>query len=259
MPKSDKYAEAILKLIFWNSVVAGDTPAGPDVLDHFGAGTQLRISTTPGNLYVGLHTASPGYGGLPSTSEISYTTYARLITTRDNNATTGWQYGTTGGPNMSNRGDLTFGQMTGGTGGAARFWSIVLDSSGTGAATDLLYFDALNLSTPKVFAAPDLPADATFANNFLVVPGHGFSIDDNVTFRPAGGMALPGGLTEGTWYYVTDVSDPDMIKVSTIKGGSAVDINTTVGGGYVQKALEQTVGVNNEPTIKAGKLIVYER
>lgn len=260
MPKTDKGAEAHLKLLFWNSVVAGDSPAGPDVYDHFGSsGTQLRTSTTPGNLYISLHTSSPGYAGNPTTNEISYTGYARLSTTRNNNGTTGWLYSTTGGPNMSNAGDLTFGQMTAGTGGTARFWGLGLDASSGAAAENLLYFGALALATPKPFTVPDLTTDATLANNDIVAPAHGLASTDQVQFVAAGGASIPAGLVEGTWYYVIATGlGTDTFRVSTTLGGSAVDI-TGKGAGYYAKALEKLVGVNDEPTIKAGKLVVYER
>lgn len=254
MPKSDKHAEAWLKYLFWNSIAAGDTPAGPDVLDHFGsAGTTMRISTTAGTLHASLHTASPGYTGTQSTNEISYTTYGRISLARSNSA---WSYSTTGGPNMSNVSDLTFGAMASGTGGTARFWGLGLDASGGG---DLIYFGALGLEVQKPFAVVDLTTDATLANNDIVCPGHGYAADDQVQFIDAGGGAIPAGLTEGTWYWVISAGlATDKFRVSTSQGGGAVDI-TAVGSGYVQKALQKTVGVGDEPVIKAGKMVIYER
>lgn len=254
MPKSDKHAEAALKLWFWNAVSAGDTPDGPGVYDHFGAaGTTLGKSSTDGTLHAALHTASPGYGGTQSTNEISYTGYGRISLARND---TVWTYGTSGGPNMSNASDLTFGAMTAGAGGTARFWSLGLDASGAG---DVLYFGAVTLEIVKPFTVPDLATDATLANNDIVCPSHTYAAGDQVQFVDAAAGSIPAGLTEGTWYYVIAAGlGTHTFRVSTTLGGSAVDI-TGVGSGYVAKALEKLVGVGDEPVIKATKMVIYER
>lgn len=72
-------------------------------------------------LAVALHTADPGAAGTQSTSEISYTGYARVSTVR--NATTNW---TVSGSQVSNATAVTFGTMTAGAGGTATFLSIGL-------------------------------------------------------------------------------------------------------------------------------------
>jgi len=254
MPKSTKHGEAYLKLLFWNTVLNTDTPGGPDFYDHFGAGSQLRISTTPGTLSAALHTASPGYGGSMSTNEISYTGYGRLSFARANTGV--FAYNASPFPNMSNVADLTFGAYTGGTGGGARFWSLGLGSAG---AEDVLYFAPIQLTDVKPFVVPDLATDATLANNDIVAPAHGLASGDQVNFIAAGGASIPAGLVEGTWYFVIATGlTTDTFRVSTTLGGSAVDI-TGKGAGYWAKALEMVVGASTEPVIKAGKLVCYER
>jgi len=78
------------------------------------------------NIYLSLHTADPGTSGNQTTSEISYTGYARVAVAR-----------TTGGFTISNNvaslvANAVFGQMTAGTGGTATHVGIGTGSSGVG-------------------------------------------------------------------------------------------------------------------------------
>lgn len=69
-----------------------------------------------GTLYVHLHTADPGEGGTSSTSEATYTDYARVGVARDN---TGWTIcDADGTPNANgsafkNAAEITFPECTG--------------------------------------------------------------------------------------------------------------------------------------------------
>jgi hypothetical protein len=76
------------------------------------------------NLYIALHTADPGAAGTGSTSEISYTGYARVAVAR-----------TSGGFTVTNNvvtntAAVTFGACTAGS-GTATYFSITVASSGT--------------------------------------------------------------------------------------------------------------------------------
>lgn len=69
--KSSTWANALLLLLFNNTNVA-----------NVGDATGLRGSTTAGSLYWSLHTADPGPSGSQTTSEIAYTSYARVAGAR---------------------------------------------------------------------------------------------------------------------------------------------------------------------------------
>jgi hypothetical protein len=94
------------------------------------------ISGIGGNLFVSLHSADVGEAGVQTTSEISYTGYARVSVPRDN---TGW---TVVNSNSVNAEQITFGNCTGGT-ATATHWAVGTASSGTG---KVLYKGALNSS-----------------------------------------------------------------------------------------------------------------
>lgn len=68
----------------------------------------------------------------------------------------------------------------------------------------------------------DFTADAT--TDIITAPAHGFANGDTVTFY---GGTPPGGLTEGTVYFVRDVTT-DTFKVAATNGGAAINL-TSVG------------------------------
>lgn len=106
---------AILSLLFENANWA-----------NIGDATGLRGSTTAGSWHVSLHTADPGEAGNQTTSEISYTGYARVAVAR---STAGW---TVSGASVTPDAAITFGAMTGGAGGTVTHFGIGTDLSGTG-------------------------------------------------------------------------------------------------------------------------------
>lgn len=88
------------------------------------------------NLYIALHTADPGEAGDQTTSEATYTSYARVAVSRDSS---GW---TVSGSNSSNTALIQFPQATGGSETITHV-SIGTASSGAG---QILYSGALNSS-----------------------------------------------------------------------------------------------------------------
>jgi len=137
MSKSNTFENDLLLLIFNNTNVA-----------NVGDATGLRGSTTAGSLYVSLHTADPGEAGDQTTSEISYTGYARVAVARTSG---GW---TVTGSSVSPAAEISFGAMTAGTGGLATHAAVGTAASGTG---KVLYKGALgptisvsNGVTPKI-------------------------------------------------------------------------------------------------------------
>jgi hypothetical protein len=127
MSKSNTFENDLLALIFNGTAITG-------LADN--AGTSPLTS-----LYVALHTSDPGEAGNQSTSEISYTGYARVAVARTSG---GW---TVTSNSVSPVSAVEFGEMTGGTGGTATYASIGTASSGSG---KILYKGAL---TPTVAVA----------------------------------------------------------------------------------------------------------
>jgi hypothetical protein len=143
MSKSDTFESDLLKLIFNATAIA-------NLADN--AATSALTS-----LYVSLHTADPGEAGTQSTSEISYTGYARAAVARTSG---GW---TITGNSVSPAANIDFGAMTAGAGGTATFFAIGTASSGTG---KILYSGSLNPSivvangvTPRVLTTTTITED----------------------------------------------------------------------------------------------------
>lgn len=76
---------------------------------NVGDATGVRGSTTAGSFYISLHTADPGETGDQTTSETSYTGYARVAVARSGS---GW---TVTNDTAANAGTITFGACTAGS------------------------------------------------------------------------------------------------------------------------------------------------
>jgi hypothetical protein len=105
---------ALLKLLLQNVAWA-----------NFGDATGLRGSTTPGVVYVGLHTADPGEAGNPTSNEATFIGYARASIARD---TDEW---TVTNDTATNTNELAFAPCTAGSSTVTHF-SISDASSGAG-------------------------------------------------------------------------------------------------------------------------------
>ncbi len=114
MSKSNTFETDFLKLIFNN-----------DDITLIGDAAGIQNSATAGSLYFGLHTADPGEAGDQTTSECTYTSYARVAVAR----TTGGF--TVSGNAVSLVGNVVFPAGTGGS-GTATHWSLGASSSGAG-------------------------------------------------------------------------------------------------------------------------------
>jgi hypothetical protein len=128
MSKSNAFENALMLLLLNNDAIANIGDAGG-----------LRQSVADGSLYIALHTADPGEGGVQTTSEAAYTGYARVGVTRD---TAGF---TVSGNTGTNAADITFPQASGGS-ATVTHWSIGTLSSGGGM---ILYSGALS-PTPTI-------------------------------------------------------------------------------------------------------------
>ncbi len=130
----------LLRLIFTNTTWA-----------NVGDATGLVGSSTAGSWFISLHTADPGEAGDQTTSEISYTGYARVAVAR---STGGW---TVSGNSVSPVSTISFGAMTAGTGGTVTFIGIGRASTGTG---ELLCSGAV---TPNITVANGVTPQLTTA------------------------------------------------------------------------------------------------
>lgn len=104
----------------------------PNVGDAAG----LQNSAAAGSFYVALHTADPTDAGDQTTSEVSYTGYARVAVARSGAGFT------VSGAQVSNAATVQFGECTAGSATATHF-SVGLLSAGAG---DILYSGALSAS-----------------------------------------------------------------------------------------------------------------
>ncbi len=114
MSASNAFETLLLQLIFENANAA-----------NIGDATGLRGSSTAGVFYISLHTADPTETGTQTSSEATYTSYARVSVAR---STAGW---TVTGNTVTNDGAVTFPACTGGTNTITHF-GIGSDTSGTG-------------------------------------------------------------------------------------------------------------------------------
>lgn len=111
MSKSDVFENDWLRLLF-NAVAIAN------IADN--------AATAPlTNLQISLHTADPGEAGNQSTSEVTYTSYARVAVAR---TTGGW---TVTGNSVSPVATINFPAGTGGS-GTATYWGVGTAASGTG-------------------------------------------------------------------------------------------------------------------------------
>ena len=105
------------------------------------------------NFWIALHTADPGEAGTATTSEVAYTSYARVAVSR----TTGF---TVSGNSVENAALIQFPQ-SGGSGTDCTHFSVVTTSSGAG---QIIVRGALSATLPTgsgiqpQFAAGDLTA-----------------------------------------------------------------------------------------------------
>ena len=113
MSKSNAFETALLKLVLNGTAIA-------NIADN-------AASSPATNYYLSLHTADPGESATQTTSEISYTGYARVAVVR---TTSGWTVDSAGTATLVSA--VNFAASTGGTGGTASFLGIGTAASGAG-------------------------------------------------------------------------------------------------------------------------------
>ncbi len=145
MPMTNELIDGLLDLLMKNTAFANIGDAGG-----------LQPSATAGNLYLSLHTADPGPTGNQSTSEVSYTTYARVAVARSG---AGW---TRVGNVFSPTATINFPPDTAGT-ATATHGGIGTASSGTG---HLLWSGPI---TPNISIAPGITPQLTTASTITLI------------------------------------------------------------------------------------------
>src|SRR6266478_2191254 len=123
--KGDTFESDVLKLVFQATAIA-------NIADN-------AASSPLTNLYVALHTADPGETGDQTTSETSYTGYARVAVARTSG---GWTLSGTAPTQVANAAAVTFGLCTSGTPTLTHF-SVGVAASST---SKMLYGGALTSS-----------------------------------------------------------------------------------------------------------------
>lgn len=143
LKKTNSWGNGLMLLLFNNTNFA-----------KVGDATGLRGSTTAGSLYLSLHTADPNVTGDQTTSETTYTSYARKAIARASGAG-GW---TVSGDSADLTDALTsFVAGTGGAGTVTHF-GIGTDSSGAGV---LLYSGTV---TPNIVVGNGITPQVTSAS-----------------------------------------------------------------------------------------------
>ena len=114
MSKANTWETGLLELLFTNTAftLVGDASG-------------LPATTTAGSLYFSLHTADPGEAGDQTTSEVTYTSYARVAVAR---SAAGW---TVTADAVAVDAAVTFPAGTGGA-GTATHWGLGTSSAGAG-------------------------------------------------------------------------------------------------------------------------------
>lgn len=109
--------------------------------DHTNVGDALGLQNSAGNgdMFVSLHTADPTETGDQTSSEATYTSYARIPVDRDGSA---WNVTTADPANVDNVAAITFPEATGGPETITHF-GVGFSLTGTG---ELYFFGALTSS-----------------------------------------------------------------------------------------------------------------
>lgn len=124
MSFSDYYENAVLSHLFQNLAIS-------DIGDNTG----LDESATAGDLWVALHTASPGEAGAQTTNEVAYTSYARVAVARG-------ALWTVTGNQVTNAAAVQFPTSTGGTATVTHF-SVGVDNGAVLGVHYMICFGAL--------------------------------------------------------------------------------------------------------------------
>lgn len=119
MSASNAFENDVLLLLFNNTNIS-----------NLGDATGVRSSSTAGSVYVALHTGDPGETGDQTTSEATYTSYARVAVARSG---AGWTVSGTAPTQAANAATVNFPACTGGS-STCTYFSVGFASSGASRA-----------------------------------------------------------------------------------------------------------------------------
>lgn len=144
--KSDAFENEFLQLVFNNVAIA-----------NIGDASGLQPSATAGSLYVSLHTADPTDTGDQTSSEATYTSYARVAVAR---TVGGW---TVTGNSVSPAAPITFPAATGGSSQITHF---AVGTTGGTATGKVLYAGAVSpIITVTEGITPQLTTSTTITED----------------------------------------------------------------------------------------------
>lgn len=191
------------------------------------------------NIAVALHTADPGTGTM-ATSEVAYTGYARVSVAR---TTGGW---TVTANSVSPFANVDFGQRTD---NGAQVVATHFSTGFTGGG-------AAKIIDRGVIGSVAGPFTAVVSGNAFTIPGHTLVVNDRVCFYATGGSTLPGGVTEGTVYFVITVSG-DVVTVSTTQGGASITVSSA-GDGIAYRITPLFINQNSIPRLTTATALTIE-
>lgn len=223
------YETALLTLEFNNTNIA-----------NIGDATGLRGSSTAGSFYIALHTADPGEAGDQTSSEATFTGYARVAVARSSG---GW---TISGNSVVNAAAITFAQNTG-SDQTVTHWSLGVASSST--SMMLRYGPFIKSGSTW------LPFDAFNTGDKLTIIGHGFVADDRIVVAAAYDSTLPTGATQGTVYYVGTVSGNDVTLSTTATNANPVVLTADGAGVCIEAQPLPVRGGIDSPQFAAGQFV----
>lgn len=220
MSKGNTFENDLMKLLYNATAIA-------NIADN-------AASAPLTNLFVALHTADPGEAGDQTTSEATYTSYARATVARTSG---GW---TVTNNSVSPVANIDFVAATGGSNVLTHF-SVGVAVSG---ASKILHRGVIGSIMGPFTAKTD---------DTITIPSHTFAVDDRVAFETSQDSALPTGITDGVVYWVKTVSGQD-VTVSTTQGGATLDI-TAIGQGLAYKVTPITVTSGVTPRLTTATTI----
>ena len=224
MSKGDTFENDLLKLIYQAVPIA-------NISDNAAVSPLTQI-------FYALHSADPGETGTQATNEVAYTGYARVGVARSvgGHAVTA--------NNVSPVAAVPFGACTAGT-AVATFFSTGVAVSG---ATKILHKGPIGSALG--------PFTATAAD-VVTVPGlTGVVLDDRVAFFVSPASTLPGGIVEGTVYWVKTVAGND-ITLSATQGGVTLDI-TSAGDGTAFRMTPVAISSGVTPSLTTATTITED-
>jgi hypothetical protein len=189
-------------------------------------------------LFVSLHTADPGEAGSQTTSEATYTGYARVAVNRTSG---GWSVASNV---ITNVAAITFGLCTAGSNSITH---CAVGTATSGAGKILNKMPVGPLAGVWAFTA-------VASTDVLTVPIAGLAVDDRVSVYQIEGTQndLPTGLTEGQVYFVKTAAG-SAITLAATSGGAVIDV-TADGNGLLYKHAVLAVSPGITPNFAIGQL-----